>query len=336
MSTVQRKLYLKRVRFKTGNSKGFQQLPLEALMNAINKKTSSWAQRHWPLPDPDAPTPFPLGTRCLYVTKIGGRTRGEGDGTYFEVGSYVYGRGENQIAVNLSGAEPDIQSGPIVDNNGQHRSILHLYRCVVLGESLIVHKQRGAGSLQDLGSLMAALFRKHIDPKMPSIEFLDVIGTELRDVIEQNGGVESVKISLIDTGSPSKNKPYGKPLFNAAEFISGQGKFTAEWEATAGDALDTDDAINAFEQIETLGDGIGKVSIKPFNGGWITDLGKYQAHDNIDVTIDKHGIEHVTEIRIGLFNYLDQLRIPKGKKNWRIIRDDGCFNYGSETVLVKK
>ncbi len=336
MSTVQRNLYLKRVRFKSGRNKGFTPTPLEKLMKTIRAKTSSWTERHWPNPPAKGQPPFQAGTRCLYITRIGERTVGKADGIYFEVGSYVYGKGENQIAVDLSGDEPDVQSGPIVDKKGKQRSILHMYRCVVLGECMIVHKQRGAGGLPDLGNLMTSLFRAHVDPAMPSIEFLDVLGPDVRDLIEQGGGVESIEISLIDTGAKSEDKAFAKPLFDAKKFISGKGRFKAEWEANGEDELDADDVINAYQAIDGLGKGFGSVSIKTYHGGWIRNLGKYEAHDEITVTIDRLGMEHVGEIRAGLFDYLDKLRKPKGKKSWRIIRDDGSFNHGSKTVLMKK
>ena len=336
MKVVKRKVYLKRARFRSGRNKQFKQQPLEALMEAINKKAPLWTQKHWPAPNTGASTPFESGTRCLYVTKIARRRFGKADGIYFEVGSYVYGKGENQIAVNMSGAEPDVQSGPIVDKNGQHRSILHYYRCAVLGESMIVQKQRGSGGIQELANLLTNLFRRYVDPDMPSLEFLDVMGAGLRDIIDQNGGVESVKISFVDSAADVKDSPFGKPLFDAAEYIEGYGRFTAEWEAGDGNPIDTESAISAFEEIDSMDGGIGKVSIKPFHGGWINDLGKYQAHDEIDVQINSSGIEVEEDVRRGLFKYLDRLRIPKGKKNWRIIRDDGLFNFGSQTVLVKK
>jgi len=338
---VKRLLYLKRVRFKWGNKKGVVSPTLEAMLKALKAATNGWAERHWPSAPTDGSS-FANGTRCMYVGTIGKRTTGAADGTYFTVGSYVYGKGEHQIAVDLKGSRPDIESGPLYDKTGRQRSLLHEFRCVTLGETLIIQNERGGGGIPALESLLTHLFRKFIDGDLPRVQLVDVFSTGFRGVIEQGGGVETLRIRMLGAGGePDAKKRFAAPLWGVQSLVDGAGKFTVEWDAADDDGLDVDQVIDAFNELQagasTYGESaLDKIDVKTVHGGWVNQLGKYRARYELDVTVDAHGIEHKNEIRPGLFKYLDQLRVTAKGQKWRIIDNDGNFLSGAVLKPKKK
>ncbi|HEY5780493.1 MAG TPA: hypothetical protein VIT66_01300 [Lysobacter sp.] len=313
---VAKQLYVKRVRFKS-RKKGFEAPPLEALLRTIKKNAPNLAQRHWPLPEEGEE--FSAGTSCLYIARFG--TRQNQDGIYFEVGAYVHGRGEDQVALDLSGQDPDVYTGPIIDAAGKKRAIVHIFRCVALGETLLVENQRGTGGAMALARLLAAMFRTHVDPDFPNIELVDVASQDLRRDIEAGKGVESMMIRMLD-GAPDEDDSYAMPLFSLRKRVKGAGKLQVFWEAD-DDRLDTDDVIAAVDESQEDETALDKVTIKLNNGSVINRLGRYRAKRPIMVTVDSHGVLHHSEIKSGLFEYLNDLRRPV--KGWRLINDDGYF-----------
>ena len=313
---VTKQLYVKRVRFKS-RKKGFKAPPLESLLRTVRKHAPNFAQRHWPLPVDGEE--FSPGTSCLYIAKFG--TRKDQDGIYFEVGTYVHGRGEDQVALDLSGEDPDVYTGPIIDASGKKRAIVHIYRCVALGETLLVENQRGTGGAMALARLLAAMFRTHCDPDFPNIELVDVASQDLRRDIEAGQGVESMMIRMLD-GSPDEDDAYAVPLWGLRRKVKGAGKLQVLWEADE-DRLDTDDVIAAVDESQEEDTALDKVTIKLNNGSVINRLGRYRAKKPISVTVDSHGIMHYSEIKAGLFDYLNELRKPI--KGWRLLSDDGYF-----------
>jgi hypothetical protein len=328
-STIQPKLlYVKRLRFRSGRNKKFVAPALETLLLAIKKAAPTAIQRHWPLP-PAAPQTFATGTSCVYLSNIG--TRKDQDGVYFEVGAYVYGRGEAQVTMDLSGAEPDVTSGPIVDAKGNQRAIVHIYRCVALGETLLIENHKGSGGASALIRLLTAMFRQHYDPTLPTIELIDVASGDLRRDIELGGGVHSMTIKVLD-GAPGKDDTYGVPLFSLREKVGGTGKLNVIWEAD--DELDVESVVDAVEESQHEGSSLSGVTLHLNDGPNITQLGRYRARKKVDITVDAHGIPHYGEIKSELFNYLNELRQSKNK--WRLIDDSGYFQAGSPVVKTKK
>lgn len=327
-TTQPKLLYVKRLRFRSGRDKAFVAPALETLLLAIRKAAPNVAQRHWPKPPP-APDTFSAGTNCVYLSNI--KTRKEQDGVYFEVGSYVYGRGEAQMTMNLSGPEPDVTSGPIIDAKGNQRAIVHIYRCVALGETLLIENHKGAGGATALVRLLTAMFREHYDANLPTIELIDVASGDLRRDIKLGGGVHSMTIKMLD-GAPDKDDTYGVPLFSLREKVGGAGKLNVVWEAD--DELDVEAVVDAVEESQHESSPLSGVTLHLNNGPNITRLGRYRARKIAYITVDAHGIPHYGEIRNELFNYLNELRQSKNK--WRLIDDAGYFQAGNPVVKTKK
>lgn len=326
-----RMLYLKRVRFKWGKKK-VASPTLEDLFASIAKKSSSWIDRHYPLP-----ANVKAGDRCTYVGEIQLRPKspdGSGGGYYFTVGSYVHGKGEHQIALVLSGTKPTVESGPLMGTDGKQRALLHEFRCVALGETLIIQNEQGGGGSAALAMLLTNLFRRYHNADLPSIELVDVFSKDLRQIIESEGGAERMRIRMVGAmpADADPEKTYGGLLTEVKDRVAGAGTFTGEWCAEDGD-LDIDSVIDAYNESD---DGfLNQVSIKTVDGGWIKALGRYRAAREIHVTVDAHGLEHTSEIMPSLFEYLDDIRKFEGG-NWRLVNDDGMFTTAAMLKVSKK
>ncbi len=328
---VYRNAYLKRVKFNYGRRKNPPIHNLEDLLLAVRAATTDWTNRHWPerpakgLPD--------AGTRFMYFGKMTRRLTqpdGSGGGFYFTVGSYIYGQGEHQIAVDLQDPEPDINSGPMYDAKGQKRSILHEFRCVAIGETLIVQNEQGGGGLPALAVFLTNILRKHnASLQLPNLVFMDVFANNLRKIIEQGGGVKSMQIRVVQGAPPTETATLAiaTPLYDAKNAVANTGKLVVRWEADDEDGLDIDTVIDTFTAGREVVSDLDKVDLETMTGGPIRNIGKYKAKTEIPVTIDASGIEHKNEIKQLLYNYLDDLRTPDSE-DWRIIDDEGMFLTG--------
>ncbi|ASK91886.1 MULTISPECIES: hypothetical protein [Xanthomonas] len=255
---------------------------------------------------------------------------GSGGGFFFTVGSYVYGQGEHQIAVDFQGPDPNIMSGPLYDADGLQRSILHEFRCVAIGETLIVQNEQGGGGLPALAHFLSNIFRKHSGVlDIPSLTFMDVFSNDLRKIIEQGGGVKSMQIRVIQGVQPKEASTLAiaTPLYQAKEAVANTGKLIVKWEADDGDGLDVDTVIDTFNAGRALVSDLDKVDLETMTGGPVRNVGKYKAKSEIPVTIDANGIEHKNEIKPLLYAYLDELRTPDSD-DWRLIDDAGMFLSG--------
>lgn len=338
--TVLRNAYMKRAKFNYRNLASPPTHDLADLLGQVRSKTTGWTDRHWPARPPGAPAPD-AGTRCMYIGDMKRRNTmadGSGGGMYFTVGSYIYGKGEHQIAVDMLGASPDVQSGPLFDKTGNQRSILHEFRCVALGETLIVQNEQGGGGLPALADFLTALFRMHLAAlKIPRMVLVDVFSNDLKKILIQGGGVKSMRVKMIDPGKPKQAKTLGisNPLYDACKAVKNTGKLTVEWEAEDEDGLNLDTVINTFETSQEIGADLAAVDLNTMYGGPVKNVGKYKAKREIPITIDAHGIEHKDEVKPSLFEYLDDLRVPD-KDGWRLIDDAGLFLSGRYLELKDK
>ncbi|WP_447784350.1 hypothetical protein [Stenotrophomonas bentonitica] len=323
---------MKRAKFNYGNLANPPTHDLAELLAHVRSQTTGWTDRHWPARPPGSPAPD-AGTRCMYIGDIKRRKTladGSGGGMFFTVGSYVYGKGEHQIAVDMLGDAPDVQSGPLFDKTGNQRSILHEFRCVALGETLIVQNEQGGGGLPALADFLTALFRAHhVKLKLPRMVLIDVFSNDLKKILIQGGGVKTMRVKMIDPGKPKQAKTLGisSLLYDARKAVKNTGKLTVEWEAEDGDGLSLDTVINVFETSQEIGADLASVDLDTMHGGPVRNVGKYKAKREIPVTIDAHGIEHKDEIKPSLFEYLDDLRVPD-EDDWRLIDDEGMFLSG--------
>lgn len=329
---VYRNAYLKRVKFNYGRRKNPPTHKLEDLLVAVRSATNDWTTRHWPERSAGGPEPE-AGTRFMYFGDMRQRrtqSDNSGGGFYFTVGSYIYGQGEHQIAVDLHDPEPNINSGPMYDAQGQKRSILHEFRCVALGETLIVQNEQGGGGLPALAVFLTNILRKY-NPSinLPSVTFMDVFANDLRKIIEQGGGVKSMQIRVVQGARPTESATLAiaVPLYEAKAAVANTGKLVVKWEADDDDGLNVDTVINTFTAGREVVSDLDKVDLETMTGGPIRNIGKYKAKSEIAVTIDASGIEHKNEIKPLLYNYLDELRTPDSD-DWRIIDDEGMFLSG--------
>lgn len=315
-----RLLFVKRVRFRAGRIRDFKAPALEELLLQIKDRAPFFRNRHWPRP-PAAPDAIQVGTQCQYISSIS--TREGEDGVYFEVGGYVHGRGEHQLTLDLTGnnADPHITSGPLQDELGRPRAIVTIFRCLALGETLIVENHRGAGGVSVLVRLLTAMFKEHCDPALPGIELVDVTTDNLRREIEAGGGVKSMMIRVIDGAAP-QSADRRLPLYLARDSIGGAGKMDVTWQAE--DHLDTDDVLETVESALAMDSGLDKIKIKLHDGPDITKLGRFLAKKEIWVTIDRFGFAHYAEVKDALFAYLTELRVSRS--GWSLIDLDGYFN----------
>lgn len=325
---VTKLLYAKRVRFKSGNRKDYQAPALEVLLDQLRRL--HFRDLHHPQP-PDAPGTIAAGTHCLFMWNVQRRPgRGADAGIYFQVGAYVHGSQSDQIAIDFEQQSPNVITGPIIDQHGQRRDQLHVYRCVALGETLLVENQRGSGGLAGLRKLLSVLFHRYGPDNTPGIELLDVASPDLRAAIERGGGAKRVMLRMIDSAANAQDN-FLTPMHAIRSSIKGTRQLGVEWATEDGSGLDTDDVVNAAEELGEEGSPIDQIKIELRNDSTISRLGSYRLRHPIQVTEDAAGVLHTGEITAGLWSYLDELRLDDDRG--RVINDFGYFNQSTMVTI---
>jgi len=252
----------------------------------------------------------------------------------FDVSSYIYGMQSDQFRPNFDGSDPDIQSGPIKDKEGNTREILHSYRCVALGQSLIVEYNKGAGGLHMLSVLLAHLFRTHCDKSLPTIELMDVVTDDLSKAIKAGGGVSAIQLKVVDSSSVPKRSFISNSLNEIRRKAGGAGELVVEWKSDGDSLIEEDFALKVANDCNKDTSPLSKISIRLKDGPVISSLESFRAKREMDIQVTPDGAIAVSEIETGMWNYLDELRMVQ--KGWRILNDEGYIIQGKPVIVKGK
>lgn len=312
---VKRMLHLKLARFRVGRRKDFQAPALDTLMLKVNERAPKFAQRHFP-----ATKGLKEGTLCAFISDI--RQRKDRDGVMFNMNVYTYGSSVEQFNPDFSKAAPDINQGRIVDSDGKKRDILYSYRCLALGQALLVEYNRLGGGMYLLELMLAHVFQRHCDAELPSVELMDLTTSELDKAIKSGGGVDAVSLRLIGGHKPPETAALSLRLSELNKRVKGAKRVKVVWEAE-DDVLDTKSVLALAAEYADETTPLDRMAIQLKDGGSIPSLEKYRERRRIDVGLTMDGTIIVADIETGLYNYLDELRAVEN--GWRVIDDQGDF-----------
>lgn len=316
MATVlKRMLHLKLVRFRSRRRKDFVVPALDTLLLKVQERAPKFAQRHYPSTDA-----IPEGTLCAFISNI--RHRKHHDGVMFDMNVYTYGSSVEQFNPDFTKAAPDINQGRIVDSEGKQRDILHSYRCLALGQALLVEYNRAAGGMHLLELLLAYVFHVHCDQKLPSVELMDVATADLDKAIKAGGGVDWVSLRLIGGSKPPATAALSQRLGELRKQVKGAKRVKVVWEAE-DDVLDAKAVLALASEYADDTTPLDKMAIQLKDGGSIPSLEKYRERRRIEVGLTREGAMIVADIETGLYHYLDDLRAVQN--GWRVIDDQGNF-----------
>ncbi|MBM7129443.1 hypothetical protein [Dyella mobilis] len=313
---IKRNLILKFARFRVGRRHDFTPPALHELLLQVHAQTTKFSQRHFP-----PPTALPNGQQCVFIKNIAPRTGKPNDGVIFEVCAYTYGLEQDQFRPDFDSSDPDIQTGRVHDEEGEIREILHTYRCVALGQALIVENNRGAGGLQYLSHLLAHLFNRYCDDTLPGIELMDVVTKDLDHTIEAGGGVQSIDLKLVDTRPLPKRTFVTKRMNDLRESVPGAKQLKISWVAEDS-VLSAEAAVKVAQEWSHKESPLEALAIRLKDGQVISSLETYRAKREIEVQVTPEGALAVSEIETGLWHYLDELRMVDSK-GWRVLDDQG-------------
>lgn len=334
---VRRNLYLKSVRFRYGRKRDVSPPRIDDLLRQVRSQTPNFSQRHYPPPEAvggrkgGRHVSIANGQNCIFISNIRDRVGPKG-GLMFDVSSYVYGMQSDQFRPDFDGSDPDIQSGPIQDKEGNTREILHSYRCVALGQSLIVEYNKGAGGLHMLSILLAHLFRTYCDKSLPTIELMDVVTDNLSQAIKAGGGVSAIELKVIDSSDAPKRSFISKSLNDIRKKARGAGELVVQWRSEGDSKISEDFALKVANDCNRDSTPLSKISIRLKDGPVISSLESFRARREIEVQVTSDGAIAVSEIESGMWNYLDELRMIR--KGWRILSDDG-YIIQAKTIKLK-
>jgi len=312
---IKRMLHLKLVRFRSGRRKNFVAPALDTLLLKVQERAPKFAQRHFPSTDA-----LPEGTLCAFISNI--RQRKNCDGVMFDMNVYTYGMSVEQFNPDFSKTAPDINQGRIVDSEGKKRDILHTYRCLALGQALLVKYNRSAGGMHILELLLRQVFQQHCDEKLPGVELMDVTTHELDKAIKAGGGVDAVSLRLIGGSKPPPDAAFSLRLSELGKQVKGAKRVKVVWE-TEDDVLDAKSVLALASEYANEKTPLDKMAIQLKDGGSIPSLEKYRERRRTDVGLTMDGAIIVADIETGLFHYLDELRAVQN--GWRVIDDQGNF-----------
>lgn len=312
---VKRMLHLKLARFRAGRRKDFEAPALDALLLKVHERAPNFAERHFP-----ATNSLPEGTLCAFISDI--RKHKSRDGVMFTMNVYTYGSSVEQFNPDFTKAAPDINQGRIVDSEGKQRDILHSYRCLALGQALLVEYNRSAGGMQLLEILLADVFQRHCDAHLPSLELMDVATSELDKAILAGGGVDAVSLRLIGGHKPPANASLSLRLSELGKQVKGAKRVKVLWEAE-DDVLDAKSVLALASEYADETTPLDRMAIQLKDGGSIPSLEKYRERRRIDVGLTMDGAMIVADVETGLYHYLNDLRAVQN--GWRAIDDQGNF-----------
>lgn len=316
MPTAKRTFALKIVRFKVGRKKGYVPPNMDDLLRRLMAAAPRVGLRHLP-PPPPAPNRLAAGTSCFYVNRA--KRRNGRDGHLIECVSYVNGMAPEQTIPDFTANSLPISAAPIVDPaTGQTRQVIHSYRALFFGQCAIIEQEKGGGGAATLALSLTAMLRAHVDPDLPSIEFMDVIGADLRKSIQAAGGVERISASLA-TATTNRRRPLAFSLSRLKQWAGNRAVVHAEIDFPDGD--NTSKGIEALDEY-AADNGLDSVTVYLRDGQKITGLRKFVEKRRMDIQINPSGSYNMSDIEDTMWNYLDEVRVPDDD-GWRIIDNAG-------------
>lgn len=301
MKYINRTLVVKSIAYKlnTRTPEEWQRKPIHHIIHKVFSDTGSLGQRHHPQPGDIKPNSL-----CSFINRA--KDLGS-NGILFDICTYRSGHIPESMTPDLNQNEAVIKPVKITDEEGKSGELVHTYRCIALGDVIIVESVQGSGGTAVLATLLTKLFRRHLDPRHPAVEFNDLGSDDLRQLIASQGGVAKITAKVsIDSGTDGSI--YGSMLSNIRTKMPGARKCLVSWDGD-DDILSTDLSIDVLE--ETENESLDSVNITFKNGGSVSSLSKYRERRNVRIQLVDDGRPAVTEIETALKTYLDDLRSPR-------------------------
>jgi hypothetical protein len=290
-----RMLIAKVIGFKAGRRKGWSPPRVDDLLRTVLAGASTIASRHVPASPGN-------GDRCSFINRA--TDYGPG-GVLIEICSYVRGHIPESMVPDLSQPHADITVVELTDESGQRGEIVHSFRCLVLGQVMVMERVRGlAGAASIVQSLITTLIRRRTsDGTHPSLVLVDIVASELRDMIRAKGGVSRVTAKLVQ-GIGSEGSKYGAVLSDLRKQMSNAAGCAVTWEAAG--TLDEDEAIDILNEAED--EALSAVTLHFKHGGSISDLTTYRERREVSVEKLSDGRIAVNQLEGEMRDYLDFLR----------------------------
>ncbi|MGH2422664.1 hypothetical protein ACRCF9_19410 [Pseudomonas canadensis] len=296
-----RTLIVKAIRYKVTRStpEGWIRPLIQDEMRNVMAKTSSIGMRHFP----DPGIRIEKGQSCYFINSM--KDLGS-DGVFFTVCSYQHGHVPESITPDLTSAEAEIKIIELKDEDGKAGELVHSYRCIALGEVIIIESVMGSGGAAGLEKLLGQLFRRYRDQAHPLVDFSDIASTDLRELIDLHGGVERITARLA-VDSKHQGTQFGGLLASLLQKIPGAAQCNVSWENKDG-TLDENQAIALLEEAD--GQALAGATLHFKNGGSVNNLSEYRERKPVQIQLTPEGRPAITEIEIALKTYLGELRDP--------------------------
>lgn len=314
MATIQKTLSVKAIKYKGKRKtpKDWQPVSIDTLIKTIFENSPTLADRHYP-----ATYDINVGSACMFLNKIKSIPN---SGIIFDVCSYTSGHVPESMVPQLNSKEADITPVLIQDENGNKGELVHNYRCLAFGQVLIIEFVSGGRGSIGLQDLLNRLTLKIFGPEHPKIEFNDIGSSNLRDLIDAQGGVSKITAKIVEN-SKVGGSTYGQTLYAVRNTVPHSASCIVTWEHGA-ETLGIDESIQMLEESDN--DNLSSVTIHFAKGGSISDLSSYRERKRVGIQITPDGRPAVTEIETELKKYLNLLRDPQ--KNGPIYTDGTLKN----------
>lgn len=291
---------------RDGKYKDWKPTRIEDLLKSIISKSPTVEGRHYP-----DRTKAREGTDCFFINTW--KDLGK-NGLLFDVFSYTQGHVPETIAKDFNQKEVnpkaiDLAEAGSSNSDAKKVELVFHYRCIALGQTLIIEQVSGSKGTGGLRKLLNGLARRHIDRTHPPLGFNDFASQKLRELIKQKGGVSKIQARLVDQ-PVNKGSKFGGRLSRTREEIPGANKCMVTWAAEDSKELDTETSISLFEEAEDSSSLAG-VTLHFVKGGSIGDLSSYTEKKPIKVQKLASGLPAINEIEEELKQYLNDLRHPK-------------------------
>lgn len=295
---------------------------IDVLIRTILSKSPTIGERHYP-----DTSKVKEGSQCLFINSW--KDLGT-NGILLNICAYIEGLTPETIIKDFKQPEVNLQAIQLQRSATTKEELVFHYRCIALGQTLIVEQVNGSSGSTGLKRLLNSLAKKHIDKTHPVLEFNDFTSSKLRDLITQKGGVESIRARLVDT-AVNQGSRFGTSLSRVTEAMPGASKCIIHWESDKNTELDTETSIELLEEVNDS-NVLEGVTIYFKNGGSVGDISSYTEKKPVDVQKLPSGLPAINEIEDALKTYLNDLRNPTNRTP---INTDGTVK-AVDFIKVKK
>lgn len=309
MAKINRTLIVKSVSYVPiagGDGSSWVRPLLQDLLFSAFEETKSIGDRHCPPIKDDRP--IADGAFCLFVNDYKRLNNGA---LRFSVCTYTAGHVPESFHPDFNKPVAEFNVVELNGDDGEKGELVSRYTCLAYGDIIVAEAVQGSKVSAGLQRILRSIIRRYsLDKhKHPLVKLNDLILPSLRDFIEDNKGVESMRVAVVGHEVEGA-QDFTKTLSSVLGGVGGARRCNVEWVPDKDKTLSSDQAISMLEESSDDGNLAG-VSVRLRSGAIINDLSEYQEKRRVSIQLGDDGRPAATSINFAISAYLSDICTAK-------------------------